>query len=117
MASHHRTIHIHPDAPSKPDWGAPCNGCGVCCLAEPCPLGVLLSRRRRGACVALVWDGEATLYRCGVLTRPQAVLEVSIPIWGTWMRVPLRALLRTAGARWIAAGTGCDCSLETVKAL
>ena len=36
-------IRIHADAPAKPPVGAPCNGCGVCCLLEPCPLGVLLS--------------------------------------------------------------------------
>jgi hypothetical protein len=52
-----RIIKIHPDAPPKPAVGAPCNGCGVCCLAEPCPLGVILSRRLKGACVALRWDG------------------------------------------------------------
>jgi len=37
-------ILIHPEAPAKPPLGAPCNGCGVCCLAEPCPVGVLVSR-------------------------------------------------------------------------
>jgi hypothetical protein len=71
-----RIIKIHPDAPPKPAVGAPCNGCGVCCLAEPCPLGVILSRRLKGACVALRWDGN-------------------------WLV-----------KRWIASGTGCDCSLE-----
>lgn len=72
--------------------GAPCNGCGVCCLAEPCPLGVLLSRRRSGACVALQWDG--TRYVCGAL----AAQAGGIRGW----------LVR----RWISAGSGCDCLLE-----
>jgi len=87
-----RIIEIHPDAPPKPALGAPCNGCGVCCLVEPCPLGALLSRRLRGACVALRWDGGR--YVCGVLTSQPR----SIRGW----------LVR----RWIAAGAGCDCSLE-----
>lgn len=87
-----RVIEIHPDAPPKPAEGAACNGCGVCCLAEPCPLGVLISRRRHGACSALRWDGAR--YLCGVLAaRPQGLAG--------W-------LVR----RWIAAGQGCDCSLE-----
>lgn len=87
-----RVIDIHPDAPQKPALGAPCNGCGVCCLAEPCPLGVLISRRRHGACDALQWDGER--YVCGALTAQPGGLR------GWWVR------------RWIAAGAGCDCSLE-----
>jgi hypothetical protein len=72
--------------------GAACNGCGVCCLAEPCPLGVVLSRKLTGACVALRW--EAGRYVCGALGNPPNGVR-------GW-------LVR----RWIAAGAGCDCSLE-----
>ncbi len=87
-----RVIEIHPDAPPKPAVGAACNGCGVCCLTEPCPLGILLSRRLQGACTALQWDGAR--YVCGVLTaQPTGVRS-----W--WVK------------RWIAAGQGCDCSLQ-----
>jgi hypothetical protein len=108
-----RVIHLHPAAPPKPPVGAACNGCGLCCAAEPCPLGMLLSRRRRGACVALAWsEVEATSndpsdataggnYRCGVLVAPGR--------WLPWLPAPLaRALAR----RWIAAGRGCDAELE-----
>ena len=74
----HQVIHIHPAAPRKPVVGAPCNGCGVCCLAEPCPVGVLVSRRLKGACKALVWSEQAGRYHCGLLApvsppgRPRA---------------------------------------------
>ena len=27
-----QVVHIHPGAPPKPPEGAPCNGCGLCCL-------------------------------------------------------------------------------------
>ena len=75
-----------------PAPGAPCNGCGVCCLAEPCPVGIVLSRRLRGPCEALRWeDGR---YRCGALTRAR------------------HPLVRRLLARWIAAGIGCDAALE-----
>jgi hypothetical protein len=91
-----RIIKIHPDAPPKPAVGAPCNGCGVCCLAEPCPLGVILSRRLKGACVALRWDGAR--YVCGALTAQPSGVAGRL---GNWLV-----------KRWIASGTGCDCSLE-----
>ncbi len=87
-------IHIHPEAPAKPAFGQPCNGCGVCCLAEPCPVGMIVSRRTRGACSALEWNEAARHYRCGMLTRPRL----------RWMRPLLR--------RWISAGSGCDATLE-----
>lgn len=87
-----RVININVDAPKKPAVGQACNGCGVCCLAEPCPLGVILSRRFRGACAAVRWDGAR--YVCGALMNKPGGLR-------GW-------LVR----RWIAAGAGCDCSLE-----
>ena len=96
----HHVIHIEADAPTKPAEGASCNGCGVCCLAEPCPVGVLVSGRRRGACAALVWSVAERRYRCGMLTAPEQHLGTI----GRWLRRPMR--------RWIAAGSGCDSNLE-----
>jgi hypothetical protein len=80
------TIRIRPQAPDKPALGQACNGCGVCCMAEPCPLGALISLRRRGACKALRWDEGR--YRCGAARWP--------------------GLLGALARRWIAAGRGCD---------
>jgi len=106
-----RIIHIEPFAPSKPAPGQPCNGCGVCCLVEPCPLGQLLSRRRHGACAALRWEGG--WYRCGALTAPAEVLDAALPSRpGRWLRPLFLPLLRRLASRWIAAGQGCDCSLQ-----
>ena len=84
-------IFIHPQAAPKPPMGAACNGCGLCCLAAPCPVGVLLSRSRSGPCKALQWDAAERQYRCGAM--------------GTGLQA------RMVG-RWIAAGKGCDCDLE-----
>lgn len=95
-----RVIRIESAAPPKPALGAACNGCGVCCLVEPCPLGMVWSRSRRGACSALVWDGAAGHYRCGVLVRAQ--------VWR-----PLARLVQ----RWIGAGQGCDCQWERTDAM
>ena len=89
-------IRIHADAPLKPAWGEPCNGCGVCCLAEPCPVGMLVSLKRIGACRALRWDDAARRYRCGLM---QDAAGRSTP-WAWLMR------------RLIAAGAGCDSDAE-----
>ena len=90
-----RVIHIAALAPPKPALGAACNGCGVCCLSEPCPVGMLVSGRRRGPCRALRWQSGAARYRCGLATVP-------------WLGVLTR--------RWIAAGRGCDSDAEMVGA-
>jgi hypothetical protein len=90
------SIRAAAAASAKPDFGAPCNGCGLCCLAEPCPAGVVASGRREGACAALRWDDAAQIYRCGLVARAPA---------------PLRWLAR----RWISAGSGCDADFEVER--
>ena len=105
-----QVIHIHPRAPQKPAEGTPCNGCGVCCMLEPCPIGVLVSRRIKGECKALTWSDQAGRYHCGVLARAYEQARPGVdgrkaPIW------------RRAWWRWvhrmIAAGVGCDAALQT----
>lgn len=103
-----QTIYLQPTAPRKPPEGAPCNGCGVCCAVQPCPLGMVLSGRRTGACAALRWDGAAALYRCGALSQPQVVAAQALGRRGAWLARPLAAVLQRLARRWIAAGKGCD---------
>ena len=91
-----RTIWLHRDAPPKPAFGEPCNGCGVCCASEPCPLGMLLSRRLRGRCRLLRFEPLGSRYRCGLMPEPTRP----------------RRLLSTLVARWIGAGLGCDSTVE-----
>ena len=113
MAALQTVIHIHPEAPRKALAGAPCNGCGVCCLVEPCPLGVVLSRKRKGACEALRWSAERNLYQCGAVVAPD-VLQRALPAgWGALNHL-LAPVLRRLALRWIAAGQGCDSALEAV---
>ena len=107
-------IYIHPDAPPKPVEGQPCNGCGVCCLSAPCPIGILVSRRRQGACTAVQWSKDGQRYVCGMLTAPLQHLG-----WrGSTDSAVAKNLARLVSgwsSRWIAAGIGCDSSLLTGK--
>jgi len=118
MPKHHQVIHIHPEAPPKPPEGAPCNGCGVCCLAEPCPVGMLVSRKRRGACDLLRWSDAQGRYVCGLLANA-AVNDAAG--WSGQPRQPLwhrlwRRLWQTWARRLISAGSGCDASIEVGEA-
>lgn len=116
MSTQHPVIHIHIDAAPKPVLDAPCNGCGLCCLLEPCPLGVILSGRRHGACVAVRWHGELRQYRCGALCEPAAVLQRVLPArlqrLAPGLTAGLAPLLARWAQRWIAAGQGCDSRLD-----
>lgn len=97
-SSHSTYALLQPSAPAKPPVGAPCNGCGLCCLLEPCPLGMLLSRKRRGACHWLRWSDAQQRYLCGAISdAPQGLAGQ--------LRVRL-------ARRWIAAGLGCDAPLQ-----
>jgi hypothetical protein len=98
-----QVIRIHPSAPAKPAETEPCNGCGICCAAEPCPIGALVSGRRSGACKALLWMEDDSRYRCGLVGAPQVVLP----------RLPrlLAPLVSRLVLRWISAASGCDSSL------
>jgi len=97
-----RVVYLQALAPAKPPTGTACNGCGLCCAAEPCPLGVLLSRRRRGACAALRWSPRDKRYLCGALAESALWLPWLPAAWGRW-------LVR----RWIDAGVACDADLAT----
>lgn len=75
----------------KPGHGQPCNGCGMCCAATRCQVGVQLFGPG-GWCPALVRTGEHT-FGCGV------VQEIA--------KSGDKALL-SAALLLIRAGEGCD---------
>jgi hypothetical protein len=107
------TLKIHPAAPPKPREGQTCNGCGVCCLAEPCPMGALLTLRTHGPCQWLEWHGSSRTYRCGVLA---ATDPSTLPPDAGSLRRWWQSRLHRAARRWIAAGIGCDCSMDDAPA-
>lgn len=99
-------IHLHKRAPKKPLPGQPCNGCGVCCAVETCPVARLFLLQRQAPCRALTWNEDAGRYDCGLLCAPRAHLR--------WLPARLEPALRRWVARRIAAGAGCDSLLDAI---
>lgn len=100
-------VELHAAAPGKPVVGAPCNGCGLCCVLAPCPLSRALLGHRTGACPALRWQAAAQRYACGLTMAPNEHFP----------RLPaaLVPLARRLALRWIAAGSGCDCDADDTE--
>ncbi len=97
-------IELHPNFPAKPDYGAPCNGCGMCCAASPCPVAFAFLFQFKGKCRALLWQEEAKRYVCGMVVCPDRYVRLVPRKW------------REYGGKFfasrIAAGTGCDFAAE-----
>lgn len=106
MPHDEQAITLHAAAPAKPAAGQPCNGCGVCCAAELCPMGRLLFLRARGPCPALHWEDVQRRYTCTLVTAA----DERIP----WLPRALRKLAGRFFARAIAAGTGCDADIQVL---
>jgi hypothetical protein len=100
-----KVIWLRKEAPRKPALGAPCNGCGVCCAAGPCPVALAFLHQRRGSCKALQWDEAGQAYRCGMVRDPGYYLHW-LPAWSI-------SIVQRLVLRWIAAGTACDAADET----
>jgi hypothetical protein len=97
-------VELHPKSPTKPVFGTPCNGCGVCCAASPCPVAIVFLFQLRGKCRALLWQDER--YVCGMVVRPDRYVWL-LP--ERWRNVSGRFF-----ASRIAAGAGCDSFAEIV---
>jgi hypothetical protein len=97
-----KVIHLHRAAPLKPHVGEPCNGCGVCCALETCPVARLRFMKKDGPCPALAWSDQEQRYHCGILMQPGHYCG--------WLPNAGEDFARRLLKRWIAAGQGCDCS-------
>lgn len=97
-------IIIHSDAPPKPDLGQGCNGCGVCCAAEPCPVSIALLWPHQAPCRALIWNEVEHRYLCGMVSHPAQFLP--------WLPARFNLVASRLFKRWIAANTACDADVE-----
>lgn len=66
---------ILQDGPRKPMFGDPCNGCGLCCVATACAIGVeFISTAKAGRpCPALEWEGGRSW--CGLVRHPTRYMD------------------------------------------
>ena len=97
-------VDLHTRAPDKPPYGAPCNGCGICCAAGPCPVALVFLFQFKGQCRALLWHEETRRYLCGMAVSPDRYVRLIPEKW------------RKGSGRFfasrIAAGAGCDSFAE-----
>jgi hypothetical protein len=87
----------HQTAPEKPAEGHPCNGCGMCCAAEPCGIAVEFLGATEGPCPAMQFEGGR--FWCGMTRTP-----------GAYMGAPDFAdgILGPMFAEALGIGRGCD---------
>jgi len=101
-----QTIELHPRAPAKPAYGGHCNGCGVCCAAEPCPIAFVFLWQFRGQCRALLWQNSTQSYVCGLIVAPERYVTLLPRRW--------RGRFGKFIASRVAAGKGCDFAAEVL---
>lgn len=95
------TTNVRAAAARKPKFGTACNGCGLCCLIEPCSLAIeFVTSDTTGPCPAL--EKEDDRFWCGLLRRPHHYIEELKE--KPWVDGPIQEILLASGA----FGAGCD---------
>jgi hypothetical protein len=101
----------------KPKQGKPCNGCGLCCLAQVCDLGLALGDDQH--CKALIHEGQGK-FSCGLVSAPYRYLPAeSIEGWLAIDRLSPGAgesALKAMNAQALGAGKGCDSDDDEIAA-
>lgn len=84
----------------KPAFGSPCNGCGLCCVAELCPVAEIVfpDHGPLGPCPALQWVGP--LARCGMMIEPGRYMIGQLSFADGFIGEVIQSLL--------GSGLGCD---------
>lgn len=101
----------------KPVYGDPCNGCGVCCIAQVCDLGKELGDDQ--SCKALMRNPNRS-FSCGLVVDPYRFMpESELAVWkfidvqGGGRAGEER--LKQLNASLLGAGRGCDSDDEAVR--
>lgn len=97
MTARDRNLAVQAAMTLKPAFGQPCNGCGMCCIAEQCALSLALFNQQERCPALEEVDGRLA---CG-LVRSTADYVPDLPSWGG-------PALTEAFALMLGAGAGCD---------
>lgn len=89
---------LHDARAAKPAFGVECNGCGLCCLMEPCSLAEEFLDVSSGRCPALEW--EEGRFWCGLVRSPSKYLAPGKEF--------ADAVVGAAFAQALGVGVGCD---------
>lgn len=96
---------VFPLPLAKPEFGAPCNGCGICCKTQVCELSIEYVGSHKAPCSAL--EEEDGQYRCGLLANPVKYLAPQMA--GEAEAVAFgRRELSPKFAFMLGIGAGCD---------
>ena len=97
-AAWRRVEAITAKAPPKPAFGAPCNGCGFCCAAEPCGVARQFVPGAIDGAPCPAMEFEHDRFWCGMVRWPGHYL--GLPAWGD---EEMGAMIGEA----LGAGKGC----------
>lgn len=94
----------------KPPYGDPCNGCGICCIAQVCALGLELGDDQN--CKALILNADRS-FSCGLVTDPyRFISDESLMVWKALDEMSGsnkgEESLKKSNAQALGAGRGCD---------
>jgi hypothetical protein len=108
---------IHSVTLEKPTMGQPCNGCGACCIAEVCDLGLELGDSVN--CKALIHSTEGS-FHCGMVADPYRFMSEADLV--TWKAIDDIGQghqgedgLKKLHAELLGAGRGCDSEDEAMQ--
>lgn len=90
--------------PQKPPYGSPCNGCGVCCEEELCPIAHRIFGRWEGPCEILEDAGDGRRV-CGLLAHPERHVPALVELVGA-------EIMRETTEALLGVGVGCDAQME-----
>jgi hypothetical protein len=90
------------DWPPKPKEGQPCNGCGYCCMEEPCQVAesvLHIDPTVNKPCPALEWqDGR---FYCGLIRNMSRYTDI---------RQEFDGFMGAMFSKWLGVGEGCCAS-------
>lgn len=90
------SFNILQEHAPKPEYGKPCNNCGLCCRVDTCQVSRTLLGSTQTPCIALEFrDGK---FVCGMLTRPEHYLPDS------YQNDNVKAFIDY----WVHPGFGCE---------